>query len=88
MNLRLEIKGWTRTEATEMRSLRPVKCFSKMDIIINRVIWTELGIYVGLEVLTAVVVKGPVFLDIKPRSPLKVNRHLEEHVAFIFRAEK
>jgi hypothetical protein len=41
-----------------------------MDIIINGVIWTELGIYVGPEVLSAVVVKSPVFWDIKARSLL------------------
>jgi hypothetical protein len=30
--------------------------------------------FVGFEVLTAVVVKSSIFCDIKPCSPLKVNR--------------
>jgi hypothetical protein len=30
---------------------------------------------VGFEVLTAVVMKGTIFWDITPCSPLKVNRH-------------
>jgi hypothetical protein len=43
---------------------------------------------VGFEVLTAVVMKSPIFWDITPCSPLKVNRSSKEHVASIFRVEE
>jgi hypothetical protein len=39
----------------------------------------------GFEVPTAVVMKNPVFCDITSCFSLKVNRRLEEHVAFILR---
>jgi hypothetical protein len=35
-------------------------------------------IYVGFEVLTAVVMKSSIFWDTTPRSPLKVNRRFGE----------
>jgi hypothetical protein len=40
------------------------------------------------EALIAVVVKSPIFCDITPCSPLKVNRRSKEHVASIFRVEE
>jgi hypothetical protein len=39
---------------------------------------------VGIEVLTAVVTKSPIFWDITPCSTLKVNRSFVEHVTSIF----
>jgi hypothetical protein len=43
---------------------------------------------VEFEVLTAVVVKSTVLLDITPCSPLRVNELSEEHIASIFRVEE
>jgi hypothetical protein len=49
--------------------------------------------YVGLEVLTAVIMKSSIFWNIAPCSPLKVNRHFGGtcrpacyllHVGFLF----
>jgi hypothetical protein len=34
-------------------------------------------IHVGFEVLTAVVMKSPIFWDITPCSPLQLNRRFE-----------
>jgi hypothetical protein len=37
--------------------------------------------YIGFEVLTKVVMKGTIFWDITPCSPLKANQHFgEKHV--------
>jgi uncharacterized protein YjiK len=36
--------------------------------------WFNANFHVGFEVLTAVVMKSTIFWDIKPCSPLKVNR--------------
>jgi hypothetical protein len=44
--------------------------------------------FVGVEVLTAVVMKCSVFWDITPICYLKVTDVSEDHVIFIFRIEK
>jgi hypothetical protein len=41
----------------------------------------------GFEVLTAVIMKSPIFWDITPCMPLKVNRLSEEYVTSIFKIE-
>jgi hypothetical protein len=43
---------------------------------------------VGLEVLTAVVMKSILFWDRTPCSPLRINRCFGEIITSIFRAEK
>jgi hypothetical protein len=43
---------------------------------------------IGLQVLTAVVMKSFVFLDIMPYRPLKAAYVSEEYVASIFRVGK
>jgi hypothetical protein len=40
---------------------------------------------VGFEVLTAPVMKTPIFCDIIPCSPVKVDRRFGGHVVSIFR---
>jgi hypothetical protein len=40
---------------------------------------SNLNRVVGFEIITAVVMKSTVFLDIALRSPLKVNGRLEEY---------
>jgi hypothetical protein len=46
------------------------------------------NLYVGLEVLTAVIMKGSIFWGITPCSPVKVVDVSEENVAAILRIEK
>jgi hypothetical protein len=70
-------QGLDENTGSEVRFLRSVKCWNIIDLIVNGDIWTELGIYVGLEVLTAAVLKNSVFQDITPCSPVKVSGHLE-----------
>jgi hypothetical protein len=46
------------------------------------------SIYVGSEVLTALVMESSVFCYITPRNPLKLTNVLEEHVSSMSRVEE
>jgi hypothetical protein len=50
--------------------------------------YTNIDIVVGFEVITAVVMKCPIFWDITPCSPLKVTDVSEEHVSSIFKVKE
>jgi hypothetical protein len=44
--------------------------------------------YIGIEVLTPVVMKSTIFWDITPCSPVKATDVSEEHIASICRVEE
>jgi hypothetical protein len=48
----------------------------------------SIAIDVVFKVLTAVIMKSTIFLDITPCSALKFNHVSEEHIASIFRTEE
>jgi hypothetical protein len=53
----------------------------------DMLLMSTLTMHIGLEVLTVVVMKGTVFWNIMPCSPLKIN-FSEENIASIFRAKE